>query len=113
MAFKMSKREPVDFGGEVYMPKIDAELKMRIASLSFKTIDDLDEAYSVFGEAFPGHEKDVAKFLRENAGAYGLIELQTYLTQGDEGLDMLHSRVDKFVDKQVDAAISEMGAING
>lgn len=74
--------QPVSFGGKECAPKLDTEIRLRIANTKFDTASDIEHAAKVFAEAFPDDKDTVRDFIENQMSAYELRELQIYLTQG-------------------------------
>jgi hypothetical protein len=95
--------EPIDFKGRMCEPKIDAEKKLRLNGLKFKTEEDVREADSVLASCF---EEDYAKeFIREKLSTDDKIVLRAYLTGGETGLNRLSKATDGAIEKYITRAL--------
>lgn len=76
--------QPVGFGGRECMPKLDAELRLRIQMMKTETEADKERGAEILAEAFPKDSEYVRKFILEQMTSYEMRELQVYLSQGAE-----------------------------
>lgn len=74
--------QPVSFGGQECAPKLDTEIRLRIANVKLETASEIEHAAKVFAEAFPNDKDYVREFIENQMSTYELRELQVYLTQG-------------------------------
>ena len=79
MALSIDGLEPVSFGGKACEPKIDAEIKLRLAEI--KNYDETSD--EVLAMAFPKDEKFVAEFIKNKMTVLDKQKLHAYLLGGD------------------------------
>lgn len=79
MALSIDGLEPVSFGGKTCEPKIDAEIKLRLAEI--KNYDETSD--EVLAMAFPKDEKFVAEFIKNKMTVLDKQKLHAYLLGGD------------------------------
>lgn len=99
MALSFEGIQPVEFGGRACTPKIDAEIKLRLSSIS----DYDDKADDVLASAFPDDEKYVRKFLKDKMSTMDKQMLQAYLIGGPSALDMVQKQIDEAFKKGISA----------
>ena len=97
--------EPIDFKGRLCEPKIDAEKKLRLNAIKFKTEEDIREADSVLASCF---EEEYAKnFIREKLSTDDKVVLRTYLASGETGLNRLsdatNGAIEKFIERTLES----------
>lgn len=79
MALSIDGLEPVSLGGKPCVPKIDAEMKLRLTQI--KSYDEAaDETLSM---AFPNDEKYVLDFIKSKMTVIDKEILHAYLLGGD------------------------------
>lgn len=98
--------EPIDFKGKEYMPKIDAEKKLRLSNLKFGTDEELKNVDEVLCSCF---EEDEAKeFIRTKLSTQDKQVLATYLSGGETGLNRLSEittgAIEKYITRELEAA---------
>jgi len=111
MAYTISKKEPVSFGGLELMPEVNAEKRLRLEGLKI-TEDNLDEARALLASCFGEHQAEVSEFMAANMFMRDYLELQVFLLQGSKGLDAYRSRVEKMLDEKMHDAMKDLGAKN-
>ena len=85
MALSFSGIQPVEFGGKDCTPKLDTELKMRLAQI--KTYTEADD--DVLASAFPDDEAYVRAFLKDKMTVLEKQTLHAYLLGGMTAVDTL------------------------
>ena len=85
MALSFSGIQPVEFGGKDCTPKLDTELKMRLAQI--KTYTEADD--DVLASAFPDDEAYVRAFLKDEMTVLEKQTLHAYLLGGMTAVDTL------------------------
>lgn len=80
--------QPVAFGGRECTPKINQELRLRLARLQFNTQADIDKADEILAECFPNDEEYVKKFM-DNLAPFDKQQLQAYLVGGASGMRLI------------------------
>lgn len=105
MAFNFRKFEAVGFGDLQAMPKMDAELNLRVSSLEI-TNDNLDEVRDTLASCFGEKAAEVKAFMKDNMFLMDFMRLQVYLTQGENGLKDFERRMDRVFDKQISEAMN-------
>lgn len=79
MALSIDGLEPVSLGGKPCVPKIDAEMKLRLTQI--KNYDE--EADEALAMAFPNDEKYVLGFIKGKMTVIDKQILHAYLLGGD------------------------------
>lgn len=94
--------QPVRFGGRDCTPKINQELRLRLARLQFNTQADIDNADDILSDCFPDDKEYVKEFM-DNLAPFDKQQLQAYLVGGASGIKLIR-----------DATIEQMkGVVNG
>lgn len=99
MALSFNGLEPVNFGGRDCTPKINAELKLRLAQLK----EYNDNADEILAEAFPDDENYVLKFLREKMTTLDKQTLHVYLIGGETMVAKILNQIDETLKGAKDA----------
>lgn len=108
MAISFDKLEAVGFGDFEVMPQMDKEQQLRVKALEIKD-NNLDEAIEVLSACFGAENTaKIKEFMQKNMFQMDMIKLRTYLTQGNEGVKSLQSRMDRIIDKKMDEALAAM-----
>lgn len=95
--------EPVDFKGHLCEPKIDAEKKLRLATIKFGTTEQIAAADDILASCF---EDEFAKtFIREKLSTDDKQVLATYLTRGETGLNLLSQTTEGALEKYITRAL--------
>lgn len=104
--------EPIDFKGHMCEPKLDAEKKLRLADITFKTTEEISHADDVLASCF---DDDFAKeFIRTKLSTDDKVVLKAYLVGGETGLNRLSKATDGAVEKYITRALDEVaGEQNG
>lgn len=97
MALVFKKKEPVTFGEISEVPKVGAELRMRLSRASFDTEENTNKAITIMGEAFTNNKDEIIEFMRENMGIIDLQYLQAYLIGGESALELAKTSVEKAI----------------
>lgn len=106
MALTLAKIEAVRFGDFEVVPKFGQEQRKRVQNLRI-TEENLDEARDVIAACFGDDSEKVKDFMKNNLFLMDYVKLQTYLTQGQFGLDSLEKRMNRYMDKEVDKAVEK------
>lgn len=106
MALHFSELEKISFGSLEIVPKMTQELRLRVADLKIKP-NTLDKARKVMSECFGEYAEEVNDFMKQNFSQMDFVRLQTYLVQGDAGLEDLNRRMDAIMDKQIEKALEK------
>ena len=85
MALSFNGLQPVEFGGKDCTPKLDTELKMRLAQI--KTYTEADD--EVLASAFPDDEAYVKAFLKDKMTVLEKQTLHAYLLGGMTAVNTL------------------------
>lgn len=102
MALKIAGIEPVEFGERKCKPQMDADKRLRLRQLSYKTKNDLTKAAEVIARCFPEDEDFVRDFLENNAGVQDFQLVALYLSGGQQALDTYHAAYDKLIAEAVE-----------
>ncbi len=109
MAFNFQKIEAVKFGNFEVVPQMTAEAHLRLSQLKIDKAD-LDEAAKVIAECFGENAEKVEAFLKQNRLTMEYQRLQTYLLQGQRGLDLLEQLMKESVEANMSKAMAEVEA---
>lgn len=97
--------EPIDFKGHMCEPKIDAEKKLRLANISFKTEEEIAKADEILASCF---EEDYAKdFIKTKLSSDDKAVLKAYLVGGETGLNRISKATDGAIEKYITRAMDE------
>lgn len=103
-----AKVQPVRFGDFTAMPeKLTSEAKLRINNLGFATESQIEEAKKALSECFGASSAEVKAFMDDNMSVSDLQSLQTYLTQGPQGLKTLQEAVNGAIQEAMRKAKDE------
>lgn len=109
MALTFNGIEPVGFGPEgkrrICAPKLNAELRLRVARLQFKTDQDLTEADSILADCFPDDREFVYEFLRDEMTPFDKQTLQTFLLSGIKAVEQMANSIDTATEKFVEEMV--------
>lgn len=94
MALKFEKIEPVEFGDLKVMPKMNAEMKLRVQAI--KQIDS--DALDLFAECFEGYHAEIREFL-DQLNMIDLYKLQAYLIGGNASVKAFEARLESIMAK--------------
>lgn len=107
MALTLAKIEAVKFGDFELVPQMDKEQKLRIKELNIDQ-NDFTEAIDILSRCFGSENTErVREFMQKNMFYLDFVRLQTYLSQGESGLNSLDERMEKFMDKEMEKKIEE------
>lgn len=109
MALAFSKIEALKFGDLTVTPHMDAEKRLRVRNLKMKEAN-LPTIIETLSACFGDKASEVAAFMKDNLFLMDLIQIQTYLSQGQTGLNALNDRMDKFMDKEIDKVLANKTA---
>lgn len=108
MALVFNAIEPVRFGNLEAIPKVGAELRLRIQKIDFGNTDEkISAARDVLSQAFGDKSMEVRKFMSDNdMSAFDLERLAAYLIGGDNLLaqfdEIIKSNGAKLAEKGVE-----------
>lgn len=105
MAYAFKKLEPVAFGDLVVMPKLTAEIKLRIRQFKV-TETNMDELRDLLSQCFESAREEVKGFMRDNFSDIDYMRLQAYLLDGEKGVADLERRMDTVVTETMKEAIN-------
>lgn len=88
--------EPVDFGGRECMPKVNAEMKLRLSQIK----DYNSNSIEVLAMAFPDDEEYVKKFLRD-ISTIDIQLLHAYLLGGPTMVESMKSKIGSVMDSTI------------
>lgn len=91
--------EPIDFKGHLCEPKIDAEKKLRLATIKFSTEEQIREANEILASCFD--EEYAKNFIREKLSTEDKEVLSTYLSSGETGLNRLSNATNNAIEKYI------------
>lgn len=97
MALKFAGIEPVEFGGKICIPKIDADKRLRLSQLKFGTEAENAKANKVIASCFPDDEEFVEDFLTNQIGDSDRQVLALYLRGGQRALDAYNDAVNRLM----------------
>ena len=89
MALTLNGLQPVNFCGKECMPKIDAELRLRLQNIKLYNA----EADDILASAFPNDSIYVKEFLTDRMTVYEKQTLHLYLLGGDQMLDTVREQI--------------------
>lgn len=112
MALKIAGIEPVELGERKCMPRMDADKRLRLSQLKFKTKTDLAKAAEVIASCFPNDEDYVSDFLTNYAGPTDMQLVALYLQGGQKALDIYQQTYDRLIDEAM-AKAQKTEAENG
>ena len=95
--------EPIDFKGKLCEPKLDAEKKLRLSTINFKTEEQIKEADEVLASCFD--EEYAKNFIKEKLSTDDKIVLRTYLCNGETGLNRLSNVTEGAIEKYINRAL--------
>lgn len=104
---KFSKTEPVMFGDFEAMPKVTAELRLRLSAIKVQTEQDIEHTISVMSKCFPDDEAKVKEFMTDNMYPGDFIRLRAFLVDGPQGLERYDKAMDSAIDKEINKALAE------
>jgi hypothetical protein len=90
MALSIDGLEPVSLGGKPCVPKIDAEMKLRLTQI--KSYDE--SADETLAMAFPNDEKYVADFIKNKMTVIDKEILHAYLLGGDTMVSTVMNKIE-------------------
>ena len=99
MALKIAGIEPVELGERKCMPRMDADKRLRLSQLNFKTKTDLAKAAEVIASCFPNDEDYAREFLTNYAGPTDMQLVALYLQGGQKALDIYQQTYDRLIDE--------------
>ena len=94
MALSIDGLEPVSIGGKNCVPKIDAEMKLRLSQI--KNYDE--SADETLAMAFPDSEKYVHDFIKDKMTVLDKQILHAYLIGGDTMVAALMDKIKGVID---------------
>lgn len=101
MTLKFSGLQPVEFGDKAYKPILDADKRLRLSQINFKTKNDIEKAERVMASCFGENEATVLDFLQSEMTTPEKQLLGIYLQQGEQGLKMYQDAYSKALDAQL------------
>lgn len=104
MALKFAGIEPVEFGGKICTPRIDADKRLRLTQLKFNTEADADKANKVIASCFPDDEEFVEDFLKNQITDSDRQVLALYLRGGQRALDAYEKAVNDLMAEAMEKA---------
>lgn len=107
MALKIAGIEPVELGERKCMPRMDADKRLRLSQLKFKTKTDLAKAAGVIASCFPDDEDYVSEFLANYVGPTDMQLVALYLQGGQKALDIYQQTYDRLIDEAMERAKTE------
>lgn len=108
MALQISKIEAVKFGDFELIPDIDKEQRLRVKNLEIHQ-DDYDEAIDILSRCFGSKNTEkVRKFMSKHMFYLDFVRLQTYLLQGESGLESLNENMDKLMAERMKEAAKQV-----
>lgn len=96
--------EPVDFGGKLYEPQLDAEKKLRLSEVKYDTDADTAQSDATLASCFL--EPEAGEFIRTKLSNDDKLVLATYLSAGETGLNRLSKATDGAIEKYIERAIN-------
>lgn len=102
MALSLNSLEPVNFKGRECMPKINAELRLRLTSLKNYN----NETDKILASAFPDDEGFVLNFL-ENAPVIEKQILHAYLIGGEKAAEATMTSLQKSLENSITDAFQK------
>lgn len=99
--------EPVEFKGKLYEPKLDAEKKLRLSAVKFKTQEEISESDSVLCSCF--EEEEAKEFIRTKLSSEDKQVLATYLASGETGLNRLSEITNGAIEKYITRELEKNG----
>lgn len=100
-ALEFEEKQAIRFGDIIAFPKVDNELQLRLSTLTYSTVEDIEHAIDVLSKAFGDQSGKIRGFMADNMTADDLAKLQVYLTRGVAGLKTLEKAEDKLLDSQI------------
>lgn len=107
MTLKFAGIEPVEFGTRSCTPRIDADKRLRLATLKFGTQAEITRANAVIASCFPDDEEFVADFLENQIGETDRQVLALYLRGGQAALDAYQKAMDEMMTEALAKAKQE------
>lgn len=104
MALKIQGIEPVELGERKCKPQMDADKRLRLSQLKFKTKQDLTKAAEVIASCFPSDKEYAEEFLKNYAGPTDMQLVALYLQGGQKALDIYQSTYDRLMDEAIQKA---------
>lgn len=109
MALQLNKAVAVKIGECEAIPRVNAELRLRIGELKFQTETEIQNAREVMASAFGSKKDEMLNELNDpDLPIFELQRLQVYLQGGDNAVaafdDSFCKAVDKLIDKGIDHA---------
>lgn len=109
MALSFETIQPIRLDGKKCTPVLDAEARLRLATLKgLTTEDEIKKAAEVISSCFPNEKEYVAEKVL-GLTPMDLAELRTYLTSGFTGVKMMAETYNR----QLDKIIEEKGGFDG
>lgn len=96
--------EPIDFGGRLYEPHLDAEKKLRLSEISYATDAEASQSDATLASCF--FEPEAGEFIRTRLSNDDKIVLATYLNSGETGLNRLSKATDGAIEKYIERAVN-------
>lgn len=104
MALKIAGIEPVELGERKCMPRMDADKRLRLSQLKFKTKQDLTKSAEVIASCFPSDKDYAEEFLKNYAGPTDMQLVALYLQGGQKALDIYQSTYDRLMNEAIEKA---------
>lgn len=104
MALKIAGIEPVELGERKCMPRMDADKRLRLSQLKFKTKTDLAKAAEIIASCFPSDKDYAEEFLKNYAGPTDMQLVALYLQGGQKALDIYQSTYDRLMNEAIEKA---------
>lgn len=103
MALSFKGIDPVEFGGKTCIPSINAETRMRLATIK-KYGPETD---SILASAFPDDEVYVKDFLNNRMTVFDKVKLHAFLMGGEEMVATVVDELGKKLSEQVSESPKE------
>ena len=97
--------EPIEFGGRLCEPKMDAEKKLRLSKVKFETAEQIREADEILASCF--EDTYAGDFIRTKLSTDDKVVLKTYLVGGETGLNRLSEATQGAIEKYIGRALDE------
>lgn len=108
MALTFKEIESFKFGDLEVKPQLTAELKLRVRSLTMKEENE-PEIRGVLASCFGDKAAEVKAFMERNLCLMDYVQIQVYLTQGQNGLDRMNAQMSKLMEKSLEKSLAEKG----
>lgn len=95
--------EPIDLGGTEYMPKTDAEKRLRLSTIKFATEEDITEADNIICSCF--EEEEAKEFIKNKLTSSDKEVIAAYLIGGETAVNRLSQLTNGAIEKYITRAI--------